>query len=169
MMKILSTLGRRIPTCVLLLLAGSSAHAVTILTLTDGNTMFDVASNGMSAWTVDGADIMPQQWFWFRTGSSFTNQSALQSLDSIGAPTVTFDSGFPSFGELTYQSSSIGADLALVLAGGQPAVLSEQLEWTNLTSHNMYLTIFQYIHFAFSSGTDSLRISGNQATQTGAN
>jgi hypothetical protein len=167
-MKTRSPFAWHILVCAPLLLAAPSGHAASILTLTDGQTMFDVAANGMSSWTVNGGNIMPLQWFWFRTGSSFTNQGPLQSLDSIGSPTVSFDAGFPSFGELTYQSSFIAADLALILADGEPAILSEQLEWTNLTSQNMYLTIFQYTHFAFSSGADSLAISGNQATQNGA-
>ena len=166
-MKTGSTFGWRLLMCAPLLLVASSSHAASILTLTDGQTMFDVAATGMSGWTVNGGNIMPLQWFWFRTGSSFTNQGPLQSLDSIGSPTVSFDAGFPSFGELTYQSASIGADLALILADGEPAILSEQLEWTNFTTQTMYLTVFQYTHFAFSSGAYSLRISGNQATQNG--
>jgi len=85
---------------------------------------------------------MPPTWFWFRTSTtSFsTNQRALQSRDR-------------------------GADLVLSLADGQPAFLSEQLPFTNPTAKTVYLTLIECMDFTFSSGTDSVTISVNQATQ----
>jgi hypothetical protein len=153
-----------------LLLMVSAGNAATILVLTDGNAMFRVEDTGMSGWTLTsgGQNVMPQQWFWFRTGTTANNQGALQSMDSLGAPNVTFDSAFPDFGELQYQSPTLGADLTLDVIDGQPVVLAEQVQWTNRTSQTLYLTVFQYIHFAFSPVSDSLTISQNRAIQSGS-
>lgn len=150
-----------------LMLIAFACHADSIITLTDGTAAFTVdtgSSAGMSTWTLNsGPNVMPQQWFWFRTGSG-----PLQSLDTLGTPSIFFDPSFPDFADIQYQSSTLSADLTLDLVDGTPAVMSEQLQFSNLLTNSVSLTIIQYLHFQFSPSLDSAAISGNDATQHGA-
>lgn len=155
-------------------LAASVSQADTILTLTDGTTAFTVntsSSAGMFSWTLNGGpNLMPQQWFWVRTGSSFVTQSALQSIDSLSAPNVEIydPANFPDFAEFQYASAALSADVSLDAVDGNPAGLSQQVQFTNLSASQIALTVFQYIHFQLSSGSDSASASGNGVTQSGS-
>jgi hypothetical protein len=161
--------------CAALPLMTSMGRASTIVTLTDGTAIFEIdptSPAGMSSWSFGGgANIMPQQWFWFRTSATgFASQGALQSIDSIGNPVVTpIDPGDVDI-KFGNSSSPISTDMFLMLADGEPASLSEQVKWTNNTSSTLYLTIFQYVHFQFSPGADSLTLpTTHSAGQNGAN
>lgn len=150
------------------LLTALACRADSIITLTDGTAALTVdtgSSAGMSAWTLNGdPNAMPQQWVWFRTGSN-----PLQSLDTLGSSSNDFDPSFPGSVDVQYQSSALSAVLSLELVDGSPTVMSEQLQFTNLsTTDSVALTIVQYIHFRFSTNSDSATISGNDATQQGA-
>jgi hypothetical protein len=148
------------------------AHADTILTLTDGGTSVTVdpaSSAGITSFTINGsANLLLQQWFWFRTGSTFSNQSALQTLNTISAPDTS--NSLPDFGigDILYQNSSFSSELVLNAADCCPAALDSQWTFTNLTSQQVALTVFQLVHFHLSPSGDSATINGNTASQTGS-
>src|ERR1039457_3088226 len=71
-----------------LCLPGSAMAQVTI---TEENSTINIVTNsqaGMNSWTIDGKQVLDQQWFWYRVGNDPTGQ---HSLDTLPATYVNID------------------------------------------------------------------------------
>lgn len=154
----------------ILLLAGfigaASAQA-SVITLSDQNSTAQIdpsSQAGMYSWTIDGNNILNQQWFWYRVGAT----GGQQSLDAISAPVVTQFS--PSLVQVQYASSTFRIDVNYSLYGGTLnsgiADMGEQIRITNLTSSSLDFHFFEYSNFGLSAGGDSaVQTNGNTMTQ----
>src|SRR5664280_196679 len=122
----------------------AQACGCDIFTLADGNTsaQLDLGKQaGMSGWSVDGANQMDQQRFWFRIG----DKHGEKPLSSISNPSVR-QSG-PGTVSATYQNNQVSVLVLYTLTGGTPgtvASISEQVQIRNLTHRALDFHLFQY-------------------------
>ena len=85
---------KRVPLLILLIatfVALSPPASATVVTLSDGNSSVAVSPDtqaGMYNWTINGVNILYQQWFWYRVGDSGPEKS----IDTLGTPTTTVSS-----------------------------------------------------------------------------
>jgi hypothetical protein len=126
---------------------GVSASAQTV-NITNGNSSASIdlsSSAGMSAWLVDGVNILNQQSFLFRTSSG------------VAAPISSL--GMPSVSQLSAMSLSaiyVGPQFTLTtvysLIGGGPgsgvADIAEQIKIQNTGLAPLSLALFQFADFA---------------------
>src|ERR1700691_4415272 len=62
----------------------ASPSATAQVQLTDQNAVLNIVTNssaGMNSWTIDGHNVLDQQWFWYRVGN-VGGQSSLDTLPS---------------------------------------------------------------------------------------
>ena len=151
-------------TLILTGLIGAADVRASVITLTDQNSTAQIdpsSQAGMYSWTVNGNDILYQQWFWYRIGAA----GGQQSIDTIGAPTVTQYS--PGVAQIQYVSASLKIDITYSLEGGSlnsgAADMGEQIRITNLTSNPLDFHFFEYSDF------DLMGPSNDSATLTNAN
>jgi len=129
------------------------------------------SSTGLYEWTVDGTDIMYQQWFWMRTNSD-TRESALGSSTIPLASTKVAGSRAAA----TYQGSEYTVSVKFTLSGGAPrsmaSDLAELITITNTSASLLDLTFFQYANIRFSPSDavqflDDHRVQQTSSTLTG--
>src|SRR5579872_6806787 len=134
----------------------------SIVSMTDGNSSVNIdpaSQAGMSNWTVDGANQVNQQWFWYRVGSG-----TAASIDTIGTPTVTH----PTLNSLntTYANSQLSVEAVFTLTGGAVGSgnsgMGEQIRIQNLSGSAMTFHFFQYSDFNTGG-------AGNTVVQLGQN
>ncbi len=126
--------------------------SATIYTLTDLNSVLSVddsSAAGAYSWTIDGADILYQQWFWYRVGSTGPEQSidslALMSASQLGNAL-----------SLTYAGAGFTLDVDYELHGGSPGSrtsdVAEIIHITNTGTTPLDLHFFQYSDFDIGAG-----------------
>jgi hypothetical protein len=134
---------------VALMVAQTSLRASTnLVNLVSGNSSVSIdlqAPVGMFNWSVDGANQLNQQQFFFRIGSS----GPQASLNSLGAPVVV-----PSGGNVvsaTYSGVGFTIQTTYSLTGSAPGSgnsgLGEQIKIQNLGGAPLLMHFFQYADF----------------------
>jgi hypothetical protein len=152
------------------MVAGTPAGATVILTDMNSSVSIDENSqDGAYEWLVDGEDMLYQQWFWYRIGSSGPEAS----IDTISAPVV-----LPFLGtrgvSLTYGGvgTPLTVEVTYFLTGGAlgstQSDLAEVIRITNTGSGPIDLHFFQYSDFDLCDiGGDTVNVvSGNQVRQS---
>lgn len=133
----------------------ASAQNVTISN-NNSSALIDLSSPaGMSAWRVDGLNILNQQSFLFRTGSGVA-----APISSLGAPTVSLPSA------MSLNAIYVGPQFTLTtiytLVGGGPgsgtADMTEQIKIQNTSLTPLNLVFFQFANFA---GNGNFELSQN--------
>jgi hypothetical protein len=140
------------------------------LVLSDGNSIVDISPNtqaGIYNWTIDGQDILAQQWFWYRVGAG-PGQNSLDTLPS----TITQLS--PSIATASYTGTSFVVSLTISLIGSTPGSgnsdLSIQASIKNTSGSAMTFRLYQYADFdLFGVPGDNVSFpNSNTVVQTGA-
>ena len=157
---------KRVPLLILLIatfVALSPPASATFLTLSDGNSSVAVSPDtqaGMYNWTINGVNILYQQWFWYRVD----NSGPEYSLDHLGAPTVTATAD--TLRLLYGDPTNFQIEVRYSLVGGQPgsstADISEQIRINNHASSPLDMHFFQYSDFDLNRAaghSDTLKIS----------
>jgi hypothetical protein len=149
------TVGLRFGQGKLVLLAVAAVFSLVVYntsaqveTLTDGNssvTLNPSTSTGMNNWTIDGVNVLNQQWFWYRVGPS----GSQATVNTIGTPTVNKTAA----NQLTtlYTGSQFSLQAVYSLVGGAngsgTADLGEQIKIQNNTGTALNFYFFQYAYF----------------------
>jgi len=122
--------------------------SATTYTLTDLNSTLavdDGSSFGAYNWTIDGADILYQQWFWYRVGST----SGEHSVDSLTLSSANMTD--PRSLDLTYSGSGFQVEVSYQLHGGtagsRTSDVAEVIHITNTGSSPLDFHFFQYSDF----------------------
>jgi hypothetical protein len=142
-------------------------------TLTDNGSSVNInlsgANPGMNWWNVPGSgqNQLDLQWFWYSV-----NGGSVQSIDTIGAPSVT-PLGANSL-IVTYSNPQISIQLEYVLSGTGigSASIAESIAVDNNTVTPFSLNLFEYSNFnLLQSGNNTATVFGDpingysQATQ----
>jgi hypothetical protein len=163
---------------------GSSRPALAApFTLMDRNSQITAdptSPNGVSNWTVDGANQLAQEWFWYRVGSTGT-QSRINSLVPPGTPTVTTidtnGDSKPDYAQVNYPSANgFQVSVTMTLTGGQTGSkssdLGEIIKVTNTSSASLNYHLYEYSNFTLgglASGENVGITGGNTATVSNPN
>ena len=120
----------------------------------------------MYNWSIDGQDILAQQWFWFRVGNG-PGQSSLDSLPS--AVTLTT----PSTVTASFTGTSFIVTLNLSLVGGAAGSgtsdLSIQANIKNTSTGPLTFHFYEYSDFDFGVSDTVVFLNSNTVVQTGSN
>jgi hypothetical protein len=126
--------------------------AATTFDLTDGNSVLkvnDTDPRGAYSWSVDGVDILYQQWFWFRVGNT-----AEQSLDKLPVTAALLSASGDCAAcvlDVTYQGAGFTIGVKYSLNGGQTgsrtADVGEQIRINNQRNTALDFHFFQYSDF----------------------
>lgn len=116
-------------------------------------------SAGMFNWTVDGQNVLGQQWFWFRVGLN-----AEAPINTISAPTITTPDARTLY--TSYFNGSYGVQVDYLLtgfsAGSGNSDIAESITITNATAAPLDFHFFQYSNFDLGgAGGDQVAISLN--------
>lgn len=151
----------------LALLCAPQASA-TIFNLTNSNSTIkvDTASQaGAYDWFIDGTNVLFQQWFWYRIGST-GGEHSVDTIDTT--PTETLLD--PSTLKVTYTNSQLSVDILYALIGGtagsRTSDVAETIKITNVSRGALDLHFFQYSDFDLGAGNvDRVAISSGHANQ----
>jgi hypothetical protein len=127
---------------------GAASVQASVVTIADGNSsaQIDTGSQaGMYNWTIDGNNVLFQQWFWYRVGPT----GLQQAISDIGPAAVSqLD---PTGVKLTYTASDFAITVNYGMLGGAlksgTADISESIRITNLSRSNLEFHFFQYSDF----------------------
>lgn len=140
--------------------------------LSDGNSTVrinETSQAGVSDWVVDGVDMLFQQWFWYRIGSS-GGEFSINTIDTT--PVVELGFG-TSAARITYSNANLDLEVEVtyVLAGGSPGStrsdLDEQIVFTNTGSESRNFHFFQYSDFDLcgNGGDTATVLNGSRVQQ----
>jgi hypothetical protein len=123
---------------------------------------------GMNSWSVDtdNQNQLDQQWFWYSV-----NGGTAQSIDTLGAPNVTFTGGNDL--TLAYSDGDLGISVSYELlgagSGSGSADITESINLFNFGSTTLTnLSLFQYSHFnLLQSGNNSVFVATDPNTGVG--
>jgi hypothetical protein len=124
---------------------------------------------GVYTWQVDNvSDLMYQQWFWYRVGSTGPESP----INTISAPTIALLA--PNIVQFSYFNSTLSISVLYALTGGAVGSgysdLQESISITNLSTDPLNLHFFQYCDFDMNqvNAVDNVAIAAakNSATQT---
>ena len=165
-----------------LCLAAASVPASPIVLVHDNSQirMDPVSQTGIYQWQVDGKNYLQQQWWWYRVGGTGP-ESSVDTLNLVGQPTLTDSNGDGVNDTAVIDYADLQGRMTLELThslrggvvGSGVSDLGEQIlvQNTSLTSR-LDLHLFQYVHMALSSGSDSVEFDGKslvmQTDSTGA-
>jgi hypothetical protein len=117
--------------------------------LTEENSVINIVTNsqaGMNSWTIDGQNVLDQQWFWYRLDGDPTGQHSIDTLpatytltDASDLTAVYTDSGVFT---LTVQFSLVGSP-----AGDGTSDLSIQFKVKNTSGTSTNFHFFEYSNF----------------------
>lgn len=135
---------RHIATCIVVLsvLSGAPSRAETI---TDGNSVVEIdfsnTQKGVYSWTINGVNVLQQQWYWFRIGEGIEQSVDRLTLVEHGS---AGDSAWAS-----YASDALGLmlDIDIGLTGGSTSVLQQGFMWSYTGDTAIDFTFFAYSHF----------------------
>ena len=143
---------KRVPLLILLLamfVALSPPASATIQSLSDGNSTVGISvdtQSGMYNWTVDGINILFQQWFWFRVGSSGPEHS-IDALPLLSNTTTGGNVLNVLYGDPTTFTIEIQYSLQGGAVGSQTADIGEQITINNYGASALQMHFFQYSDF----------------------
>ena len=147
----------------------ASVHA-SVITLSNQNSTAQIdpsSQAGMYSWSVNGNDILYQQWFWYRVGAA----GGQQSIDTIGPATVVQYSA--NLAEIQYTARTFQIGVTYSLVGGSlnagNADMGEQIRITNLTSNPLNFHFFEYSDFDLMGPNNDSAILTNNNTITQKN
>jgi len=111
------------------------------------------SSAGMFNWSVDGQNLLNQQWFWYRVGLN-----AEAPINTIGAPTITTPDARTLYSSYFNGSYGVRVDYLLTgfSAGSGLADIAEVITITNATSAPLDFHFFQYSDFDLAGPPDDL-------------
>ncbi|MBC7962183.1 MAG: putative Ig domain-containing protein, partial [Steroidobacteraceae bacterium] len=126
------------------------------------------ASTGLYSFKVDGKELMWQQWFWYRVGST----GGEASLESLGVPVVTSTATSVS---LTYTkpgefSISVLYQLTPYAVGQYRADLKKTVKITNISTQPLDFHLFEYSDYEITqlaTQDDNVEVVGTRVYQTG--
>jgi hypothetical protein len=155
-------------TLIAILFAGAvvqSGAQIYTLAIRDTSLQFNLAG-GLSNWTIDGANQLNKQWFYYSVGSG-----PVYSIDTIApwsTPTLSTNLGKTQITlNETYSGSAISVGTKYVLAGGVlgsgQATLSQTLTLSNPSSTTQVFHFYQYSDFDLGgvSGGQNIAFSSN--------
>jgi|GEM_PF-1094673 len=156
----------------LLVSTGEAAvHTLTNRTL-NRNTLAVVddatASTGLYSFKVDGKELMWQQWFWYRVGST----GGEASLETLGLPKVTSTA---TSVELTYTKDGVFTfkvryELTPYATGLYRADLKKTVTITNISSQPLDFHLFEYSDYdvtQLATPEDNVEVVGTRVYQNG--
>jgi hypothetical protein len=138
--------------------------------LTDQNATLNIVTNssaGMNSWTIDGQNVLDQQWFWYRVG----NVGGQSSLDTLPSTITLLDA---SDFKASYTGATFVVTLTLSLSGSNPGSgnsdLGIQVKIQNTTANSLNFHLFEYSNFTLGGipGDSVAFPNSNTVTQTGA-
>lgn len=133
-----------------------------IVVLNHNNSSASIAtgsSAGMFNWTVDGQNVLAQQWFWFRVGLN-----AEAPINTLSAPVITTPDARTLY--TSYDNGSYGVRVDYLLtgfsAGSGNSDLAEIITIFNHTATPLDFHFFQYSDFDLGGPAgDSVALSVN--------
>jgi len=138
----------------LLMLFGVPPASAAPYTLTNKNSVVTIdpgSPSGSYDWTVDGDNVLYQQWFWYRIGGT----GGESPINTIATPVVTQFLGTRGI-ELTYTSPQLEVSVVYLLTGGTSGShnsdIAETISITNLGTSPLDLHFFQYSDFDLGPG-----------------
>lgn len=153
--------------CTWLLIGGALAAfsppgqaQIVVLNHNNSSASIDTGSSaGMFNWSVDGQNVLAQQWFWFRVGTT-----AEAPINTIGAPVITTPDARTLY--TSYDNGSYGVRVDYLLtgfsAGSGNSDLAETITILNHTAAPLDFHFFQYSDFDIGSAAgDQVALSVN--------
>lgn len=133
---------------------------IVVLNHNNSSASIDTGSSaGMFNWTVDGQNVLAQQWFWFRVGAN-----AEAPINTISAPTITTPNARTLYTSYFNGSYGVNVDYQLTgfSAGSGYSDIAETITITNATATPIDFHFFQYSDFDLGGpGADQVAISIN--------
>jgi len=150
-----------------------SRAAASVIELRDGSSIVKIdplSQAGLFTWSVNGINLLPQQWFWFRTGNTAERSIDAMTLDPDSMMTYTlFGDPGPDTASWRYTSPGLSLQMDVSLVDANPTrSLSQVLTWTNTSASPLTLTLFQYVNFHLGSGSNQIDFNDGASLQTGS-
>jgi hypothetical protein len=131
---------------------GAQAQVTNIIDNNSSITVNTSGANGMTAWTVNGNNILSQQSFYYSIGGGPSS-----AISSISAPTITSSAGVLT---ATYANSSFSLSVRYSLAGSSlgsgASDLGEQITIQSL--NNTALPVFHFYQYASFIGANNVNL-----------
>lgn len=133
---------------------------IVVLNHNNSSASIDTGSSaGMFNWTVDGQNVLAQQWFWFRVGLN-----AEAPINTLGAPVITTPDARTLY--TSYDNGNYGVRVDYLLtgfsAGSGNSDLAEIITIFNHTAAPLDFHFFQYSDFDLGGPAgDSVALSVN--------
>ena len=153
----------------LTLVVASTRAVMGQVVLTEENSTINIVTNsqaGMNSWTIDGKNILDQQWFWYRVGSS----GGQSSLDTLPATYTLVD---PSDLNASFTGSTFVVSATLSLSGSPSgdgtSDLSIQFKVKNTSGSPITFHFFEYSNFVLGGppGDTVQFVNSNAVSQAG--
>ncbi len=107
---------------------------------------------GIFSWNVEGINVLQQQWYWYRLGSTGPERS-IDSMTFVNRQLYGTNRVVSN-----YTDVAVGLALTLdisLFSMGPTATLQQSLNWTNNNEAPLTLNVFAYSHFLF-GGTNQV-------------
>ena len=137
-----------------------------VYTLGDNNSFaqIDVTNQrGMFNWSVDGLNVLNQQWFWFRTTSS----GPAAPINTISAPIawMPYGAGGRALTAI-YSNPGYNVRVDYLLSGGAmntsgSSDMGETITVNNTGTNTLSFHLFQYSNFGLSRAQDTVQLGKN--------
>jgi len=156
--------------CVAPFLCATLPAAAQIVNLAnqDSTASINLGSQaGMYNWTVDGINVLDQQWFWYRVDTDPTGQHSIDTLP------LSYTQYSPSYVSASYTAPSFTITANFQLFGGtvisSNALMDEVFLIQNTSSSNLTLHLFEYSNFVLGvPGSDTVNFPySNSVVQVG--
>lgn len=157
-------------------LAAEATPCTSTCTLTDQNstvTLDATGQAGMFNWFVDGRDVLFQQWFWYRVGSTGP-ETSIDTLSLVAANTVDANLN-PGDDRLNLRYLSSGLfqiDVTYDLGGGpvtsRASDVRELITITNISQRELEFHFFQYADFDIAHPDTAFLVNANTVRQAGS-
>jgi hypothetical protein len=157
--------------CVGSFLCATLPTAAQIVTLANQDSTASInlgSQGGMYNWTVDGINVLDQQWFWYRVDGDPTGQHSLDTLP------LTYAQFSPSYVSASYTGLSFIIAANFQLYGGtvvsSNALMDEVFLIQNTSNTNLTLHLFEYSNFVLGvPGNDTVNFPySNSVVQVGS-
>lgn len=156
--------------CVLASLCVSHS-AMAQMQLTEENSTVNIVTNsqaGMNSWTIDGQNVLDQQWFWYRVGNDPTGQHSLDTLPATYTSIDAADVG-ASFTGATFV---VSATFSLVgsPSGDGTSDMSIQFKVKNTSGSSTAFHFYEYSNFVLGGAPgDTVQfLNSNAVSQVGS-
>jgi hypothetical protein len=138
--------------------------------LTEENSTVNIVTNssaGMNSWTIDGNNVLSQQWFWYRVGPS-GGQFSLDTLPS------TYTLTDPATLQASFTGATFVVSATFSLVGSSPGAgtsdLSIQFKVKNTSGSSTNFHFYEYSNFVLGGApTDTVQFpNSNTVFQVGS-